>query len=756
MNAAIKTSFTMNVGSRKNQRIVWLYFLPGEHSTASIDAEFALHLRDEPRIDRIYVVGDRETVEKVVGAIRDEDTVVLDRLKAVVPNLPQATRYIFFDNSAGRHVGKTWDGEELEQEEISALRQRTLQAIFVEANALNTLPPGIHYRKPSGAHSNQYIKTADVIARAGNAEQIAFWLIPIARQCLPKKILVDTSGIAPVAYALVLHLMREHIALVPPVIHSHRSYEGLASEEGPIESGRTLAIVSATTSGRLRRLLLDKGIKSEHVLTLYFLGGDNDVAEHTLCNLTRSDDHNPDGLSPVKNYSDNDCPLCKKHSLAVRVQDEHFDLTPPVTSAIDVVLSDLPREKRESIALLAGAEMFSVGRTALSRDFELFVDVSPIFRSVESIDPRAANVHRDARERWDSLCERSRLVSLRTVVHTRSDFSEALAAQFVKKLPESIAPQVETVSSKGLERLPASPRQSAVVIASTIDEPLEITGINKNLRERHARGNVQYIVVVHRGPSQPARNHLRSSITFGEFGPTTFAFNAIFELDLPGCRQPHPWSLELKQLQAVKEWCELNGMLVDRSIQERIDVLSLAPRKGLLDDLFWDSPSGRLAIRSDFTLIPTEGGTRKLSQADIYFAIASLLNTLRTNKGGRRLVFKPYERTVLSADSFFRFNDGVIQASLLRAALPCELCYSHDAETESAKFTILIESQIAQFERTGGEALAEFVVSILIGQLTLRKQDTARVLTKIVEFTRLPKGIRQIAEYMMKSETASD
>jgi hypothetical protein len=151
----------------------------------------------------------------------------------------------------------------------------------------------------------------------------------------------------------------------------------------------------------------------------------------------------------------------------------------------------------------------------------------------------------------------------------------------------------------------------------------------------------------------------------------------------------------------------------------------------MTDDLFWPDAAGQpLQIRSNFVLLPTNNGTKSLKQADVYTVVACALNELRQKTQGDSLRCSEYARRVISPKNFVRFNDGVIQASILRACSGDELNFvATDSDAFSAEMRDIIFSMIDE----AGEALTEVMLAMAIGQLRLIKADESQVLSRVID-----------------------
>jgi hypothetical protein len=76
----------------------------------------------------------------------------------------------------------------------------------------------------------------------------------------------------------------------------------------------------------------------------------------------------------------------------------------------------------------------------------------------------------------------------------------------------------------------------------------------------------------------------------------------------------------------------------------------------------------------------------------------------------------------LSPRNFDRFNDGIIQASFLRASQPIELDYSHFRK-ESGEMTEILRFILSNSANSAGEAAQEFVLALALGRMRLADND---------------------------------
>ncbi|HZV06028.1 MAG TPA: hypothetical protein VE999_13200 [Gemmataceae bacterium] len=82
----------------------------------------------------------------------------------------------------------------------------------------------------------------------------------------------------------------------------------------------------------------------------------------------------------------------------------------------------------------------------------------------------------------------------------------------------------------------------------------------------------------------------------------------------------------------------------------------------------------------------------------------------------------------MAPGNFGRFNDDIIQASILRAAYPFEMNFG-DVAAESRELGRLIRRIVDASRTARGGAAAEFLIAMATGRLRLRKEDCFDILS---------------------------
>jgi len=536
-----------------------------------------------------------------------------------------------------------------------------------------------------------------------------------------------------------------------PSIESHSSYGGLEGLQIR-DPDRTLVLVSASTSGGLSKELIRKGANADLVVTLFRLGDGTVESGQILCDL-KVGELNPDGLVPFSSFNEGDCPQCKTKSFPVRIEGDQFSLEPPTEHQLLYSKSDVPEIYTELIDRLAGTGFFKAYRSAQKREFEIFLDVSALFPSTPSGDEDLDAFLGDIRRQWNQLVLRGLPVHSVRIVHGSYPFSRELAEAAAAVFNSHSDREVEILDSRALRRSNATPSKATLVVAACLDDAHELMGISRDLRDVQPQGNITYIAPIFRGSSRIERDRIQSNLTFGELGATTFSLYRILDIELPRCATANSWAMELDFLRSARRWAERAGHEIPDEIGARIGILESAPATGLTNNLFWPSFSGRpLKVRSDFTLIKTEGGKRAISQADVFVVISVWLHRLREGVQGKpRLAYRAFERAVIAPDNFQRFNDGAIQAAILRAARAYELAYASCSIEVSNSLYELLNGTLDKVGQGEGEALPEFVLAIATRRLTLDPAVERNFLRSVEQHASAPKAITLIAKYLLET-----
>jgi hypothetical protein len=272
--------------------------------------------------------------------------------------------------------------------------------------------------------------------------------------------------------------------------------------------------------------------------------------------------------------------------------------------------------------------------------------------------------------------------------------------------------------------------RATLVVAAAAASGRSLLSVAQLLRHIQKTGGITYLVGLARFSSPENLKEVEDNLTRGE-RPQDYGFFMVERVFLPlgGSKSETTWDLERKLLDELLVGCD-PGTTRD-SLERRRNVIREASGdhvRGLSDDLFWanaDRPA--LEVRPNFAFFPPLKEGTKPSQADVYFTVTAVLHARRSVRGEKDSLFQQeHLRKVLSPRCFDRFNDGVIQASLLRAAMLPELDYSID-ENISKEMWQVLDFIFRARSVDAGEAYREFLVALALERLRLRIADMERL-----------------------------
>lgn len=172
------------------------------------------------------------------------------------------------------------------------------------------------------------------------------------------------------------------------------------------------------------------------------------------------------------------------------------------------------------------------------------------------------------------------------------------------------------------------------------------------------------------------------------------------------------------------------------------------------DGIFWPGLNGPLAIQRDFVYLDTRTSKGSISQADVFAVVSNLFAAARS--GSSDLTKKPsgthgvalaqsvYGHVLLTPEAFMTFNDGVLKASLLRAARKSDLMYEVDPGY-STRMSEIVLAELTGWPAGTGDALPEMLLSLATNRLRLRDTERATIRAKTLA-AGLPPYITALAQ----------
>lgn len=588
------------------------------------------------------------------------------------------------------------------------LRKHGMLSIFKARSGMVETSSSFHYIKPSGQHVERFVRTSNTLVSGAEVNFMAAWISPLLTEDV-RVVHCDTSGISAIAHAAIALRCQFEAKTRAIAVDSFGSYAGL-KRNSLRDTSSCVALISASTSGNMARKITDGGVPHSSVITIYYLSSEK-PAHPVLCNLADG------GLASVTNHSEADCPLCARGSIALRMEGDVFMPEPPKTTSHVIRAADAPAKLADFVDDILGcrAVRCAVRRPSSSEYDEVYVDAARLLKGA-----------REFREHWRRLLTRSVPLHLAQIVHFDDENSRKLAThaqRFITRNGGSKAKRIAVGS-----RLPATserlsnPNGSTLVISASLVRGRKLTAVARALRD--SQQPVIYLIGVARMTTKAALDETKENVTYSSNG-VRHVCDWAAEMHLPPARpEKHSsWATELALLQ---QW--ISDGETEPAVVKRHDLLAAGRdadgREGFLDFVYWPDVGQRpLALRDGFALFPKEYNASIVTAADVYLAVSAVLHELRFGDPRKaRLVQGPRHHALLSPRNFDRFNDGIIQAALLRAAMPVELDYSLSREDSSYMQELLLSI----FRNAGepqGEAAPEFAIAVLTGRVKLNSTD---------------------------------
>ncbi len=682
----------------------------------------------DPRIDAIL-----DSIKEYVNYKTSPDSILLlgleserEKLKKIEEDnrikdtLPEYTRsnitplvHVDFVPRKGLN-----DDDKLRDFTWRELRTAGLESIFLKRDALMVAPSTHHFEKPSKLHCDRFIRTANSLV---DGAEITF----IATCCLkfiPDTVhhfYCDTGGINVIAFAIDSIRRRFDQGILAATVDTFESYAGLKSFRFQ-DVHDSIILISASTSGGLEKKLreINGRINLNGIITIFSVGHSNN-GTHTLLDINDSKELR-DRIRDLQSHKQDECPLCRKGSIPVPMIGDQFIPGKATTRTVLPGKIHKPLWLDRVVKSMAGKQIlraFYRCEDSKHATDDIFIDLERAF---------SGNWDTDFLKRLYRIIDQVVPARVRRIIHL-DDSASKLLANKVNEYVFKDEPKRYHVVQSAKETQTTEPMKdgSCLVVASAVASGQSLLSISQRLRSLQENGAITYLVALTRYDNDSRKKKIETDITMGEL-PNEYGFTAVERIFLPvaGRLAKSSWSEELELLNEFANTAQGDLSIL---LESRIEVLrdAQSPKtRGLSNKLFWTNSRGDdLKVRPGYVFFPA-GEAVDYSQGDVYFTIVSVLHQLRTFGSKPDLRQTEYERCLLSPHCFDRFNDGAIQASILRAAIRPELDYSLSPE-ESLLMTNILKSIFGNYCNEKGEASREFILALALGRLVLCDSDLA-------------------------------
>lgn len=567
-----------------------------------------------------------------------------------------------------------------------------LSIIFDPKTVVVTAPAGYAFRKPSNDRSTYFIRAELALSTSAAVSFVAFAIFQRLVQGygqIPQSLrllLVDTMNVAAVAFAL-----REMLSLAGarpvPQVESFHSYGGLDEVGNPLPD-TSLCIVSASSSMNLhRKWIREKALSARDIVTLVTFE-DADDAQHALFGLPA--EARPEQSPPSSAYD-------------IRIAGEYFfPVMEPPRKVLLTTTHHGCQEYTKDFHLLRERRLFGAFRAAAASGSRrsLFIDADALLQAEEF-------------HHWIDTKVPQLLKAGTALIIFQDDKASATLAQHVAYMATILGcTGVKVCSARMLDESTVNRTAPIVCVAAVVGRGNAMLSLSRDLRNCHVGARLYLIGVQVTESLAKLENFDRNLKHSSHKSPIEVLRRNVF---LSADTVTDSFQQELALYRAPGELAGRKDSLL-RGPEAMQLFLPSGPRLRdalvlNVDFAFWDG-----------TYTPSA------YQAEVLGTISTILQNARTSKlrlPGQQLRSPLLMHVALDPENFARFNEGIIQAALLRAALPSELDYRGDASA-SAYMAVLLRRIAARFDHPQMATL-EFLAAIATKRMQLNVEDTATV-----------------------------
>jgi hypothetical protein len=606
-----------------------------------------------------------------------------------------------------------WSGSKpLSDEEIPSAYKSIVAAglkqIALRQDVVKYAPPGCVFAKPSSDLSEYFLLAADLLHSEPEIVFVANAALDYFGDHLDeaRTIYVDTMAIQPLARAMV-QLARLNGREVSPAVESFHSYEGL-KKLLPESPEALVCLISASTSGSLARRFVERTrCSSGQVITCLEVV---DQREH--CGVL---------VNAAKVFSLPLVETARPGATRVQLAGEYFASTakPPR----HVVLS----QKHEPNGIKKwGNDLLN--KRVISLDYMPPRAVSP--RPL-AIDGEALLAHEQFADWFKKRIRWSVSASTKHIVHANDSVS-AQMAQLAKQYLVDLGTRdvSEPINAASISSYaPLTGDEGVVVCSAVARSAAQLVSISRDLRTFAPR-SPRSIVIGVAIPSSTAKFKVAlSNLTKGNAG-WDYSVAVWMNIAVGHSDDMSSWDEERALLQSALQDEEDEQVLT--WIELRFTQLSETGNPTQRPFLLSTTAGSSLVLRPGFIYL--DNRTAITDAAVVYAIISAVLQNARENaelSHDLRLVSSSFEQVVLAPECFNRFNDGVIQACILRAAYPSELDYSCSVEL-SADMAGVLAKIFKNHAVERGEAALEFATALATGRLKLDRKSGIKLLDEML------------------------
>lgn len=635
--------------------------------------------------------------------------------KERIPNFGSIKITEYKYNSDGSIVNVS-GGKNIKEDIYSELSKSICTHFLVKYDSILKAGLESYFLLPSGVYATHFIRIANIFKESQDINVLSIFLLPYLKDN-PEIIYSDTPTVFPLIYACIIY---KNIGNDKPYNPRLKLYPSNKVTRNDIENiGNSLFIVSTSINGSLPKTLNGLGINWTSIIVLFGFDKNDEILYKILSKQSSEAIFGEGFIS--KNSADFKKAFPNR-TFEIKFEDEHFIPTPPTVSRFKIILKDAPENLSDLMQHYLDYDFVSCykGKNSLDKTRDIYIDVSKLLIDINKVDLNHFE------KKTKHLIINQLPINIKSIIYVDDAESKYIADKIKEyyKIAHSIS--VESIYYKDLKLDDTFSEPSCYLVCSScISNGKKISDVSRKLRTQE-HSQIIYFNGFVRCQDDFSYKELKSNIKYGKHNEfETYTFITIDIIFLPNEDSDSiSWEFEKELIKILlfgfNEY-ETDGLITEFTsayFLRRYNDLNNS-NEGLINNVYLNKSDGnRLFLNKNFAFFKfTEWKPEKIQQSKVYFSILSVLHNFRIKKNIKQTI---YERHIFDPKNFDRFNDGIIQASFLRAATKKELNYEIDSNASSLMATIIISS--IDDNNNKDTAPYEFLMAICIGKLTLQKK----------------------------------
>ena len=655
--------------------------------------------------------------------LRPDNTEHYEIKKERIPNFESIIITEYKYNSDGSVVYVS-DGKNINEVIYSELSKSICTHFLVKYDSILKAGVESYFLLPSGVYATHFIRIANIFKESQDINVLSIFLLPYLKDN-PEIIYSDTPTVFPLIYACIIYKNISNDKLYNPRLKLYPSNKVTRNDIENI--GNSLFIVSTSINGSLPKTLNSLGINWTNIVVLFGFDKNEEILYEILSK------QNSEAIFGAGFISKNSTDFKKafpNRTFEIKFEDEHFIPNPPTVSRFKIILKDAPENLSDLMYNYLDYDFVSCykGKNSLGKTRDIYIDVSKLF-----IDINAEELNH-FEKKTKNLIINLLPINIKIIIYVDDAESKYIADKIQEYYKVAHSKTVDSVFYKDLKLDDKYSEPSCYLVCSScISNGKKISDVSRKLRTQE-HSQIIYFNGFVRCIDEKAYSNLMSNIKYGKYNEFhTYSFITIDTLLLPNEDSDSiSWEFEKELINVLLEGFnvfETKTLINDNTkeyFQNRYNELN-NNIDGLINNVYLIKSNGdKLVLNKNFAFFKfTNWKPEDIQQSKVYFSILSVLHNFRIKKNIKQTI---YERHIFDPENFNRYNDGIIQASFLRAATNKELNYEIDSNASSLMATIIMSS--IDDNNNKDTAPYEFLMAICIGKLTLQKSDLISIYEK--------------------------